>query len=244
MERSEQIGDMIAALAKAQAEFTPALKENEAKIKGTSKAGAAYEYGYKYADLAANLGAVRPALNKHGIAIMHFNESDLERQVASVTCSMHLGEQFIAISAEAPAVGQNGFNVQSLGAVWTYLRRYTLQALCGLATEDDDGNSLVVYNKHDPENDAEDNRLPPIPATAAHPEDESQDVPTPGSADAHGSDAISEGKARRFWAIAKSTNKTDVEIKSALNNSGLSDIKTCPWKGKLYDDLIEWAGKR
>lgn len=146
MERSEQIGELIAALAKAQAEFTPALKENEAKIKGTSKQGAAYEYGYKYADLAANISAVRPALNKHGIALMHFNDSDLERQVASVSCSLHLGEQFISMSVEAPAMGQNGFNVQSLGATWTYLRRYTLQSLCGLATEDDDGASIATSN--------------------------------------------------------------------------------------------------
>jgi hypothetical protein len=154
MERSEHIGDLIAALAKAQAEFTPALKENEAKIKGTSKQGAAYEYGYKYADLAANISAVRPALNKHGIALMHFNESDLERQVASVSCSLHLGEQFISMSVEAPAMGQNGFNVQSLGAAWTYLRRYTLQALCGLATEDDDGASVATSNAPIPKKQA------------------------------------------------------------------------------------------
>ena len=30
-----------------------------------------------------------------------------------------------------------------MGACWTYLRRYTLQAICGLASEDDDGNSLT-----------------------------------------------------------------------------------------------------
>ena len=136
MQRSEQIGDLIAALAKAQAEFTFASKDS------TNPA-----FSSKYADLAAVIVAVRPSLSKHGIAFVQFDGSDVERQTASVTTALHLGEQWISMTAEAPAVGLKGFNVQSLGACWTYLRRYTLQALCGLASDDDDGNSLAVDNK-------------------------------------------------------------------------------------------------
>ena len=136
MERSELIGDLVTALAKAQAEFTFASKDS------TNPA-----FNSKYADLAANIIAVRPALAKHGIALMQFDASDIEKQTASVTTSIHHGEQWISVTVEAPAIGQKGFNVQSLGACWTYLRRYTLQALCGLASDDDDGNSLAVENK-------------------------------------------------------------------------------------------------
>ncbi len=136
MERSPEVGELIAALAKAQAEFTFAAKDS------TNPA-----FNSKYADLAANLIAVRPALSKHGIAVLQFDESDVERQTASVTTSLHFANQWISCTAEAPATGQKGFNVQSLGACWTYLRRYTLQALCGLASDDDDGNSLAVENK-------------------------------------------------------------------------------------------------
>ncbi len=135
MQRSEQIGDLIAALAKAQSEFGSAIKESENPA-----------FRSKYADLAANIGAVRPALSKNGIALMQFDETDLERQTASVTTALHYGEQFISITAEAPATGRNGFDVQSIGSCWTYLRRYTLQAICGLASEDDDGNSLQGNN--------------------------------------------------------------------------------------------------
>jgi len=135
MERSEQIGDLVAALAKAQGEFTAALKESINPSFGEARK-------YRYADLASNIGAVRPALSKNGIALLQFDGSDLERQTASVTTALHYGEQFISMTAEAPAVGRNGFDVQSLGACWTYLRRYTLQALCGLASEDDDASEL------------------------------------------------------------------------------------------------------
>lgn len=136
MQRSEQIGELITALAKAQAEFTFAAKDSNNPA-----------FNSKYADLAANISAVRPSLSKHGIALMQFDEVDLERQTASVTTSLHFAEQYVSIMAEAPAVGMKGFNVQSIGACWTYLRRYTLQALCGLASDDDDGNSLAVENK-------------------------------------------------------------------------------------------------
>ena len=153
MKRSEQIGELIAALSKAQAEFTPALKDSDNPY-----------YGSKYADLAANINAIRPALSKNGIALLQCDESDLERQTVSVTTSLHHGEQWIEVTAEAPAIGKakDGlpkFDVQTLGAAWTYLRRYTLQAICGLASEDDDGNSLQNDNKPIPKKQT----APPAP---------------------------------------------------------------------------------
>lgn len=129
----------MSALAKAQAEFTYAAKDSKNPA-----------FGSNYADLASVIQAVRPALSKHGIAFLQFDDSDVERQTAAVTTTLHHGEQWIGMTAEAPAVGLKGFNVQSLGACWTYLRRYTLQALCGLASDDDDGNSLAVENKPAP----------------------------------------------------------------------------------------------
>lgn len=159
MKRSDQIGDLIAALAKAQAEFTPAVKESDNPY-----------YGSKYADLAAVINAVRPALSKNGIAMAHHLEADLERQVAIVTFGLYHGEQFMELEVEAPATGKGKkepddmkaptrFDVQTIGACWTYLRRYTLQALCGLASEDDDGNILQNENKPIPKKQ----QAPPLP---------------------------------------------------------------------------------
>ena len=140
MQRSETIGDLIAALAKAQADFGQAIKTVTNNAFGADRV-------YKYADLASNIDAVRPALNKHGIALMQFPEVNLETQTVAVSTALHHGEQFISQTFEAPAVGRGGFNVQSIGAATTYLRRYGLQALCGLASEDDDGNSVATANE-------------------------------------------------------------------------------------------------
>lgn len=141
MKRSEQIGELVAALAKAQSEFPAVLKDSDNPY-----------YGSKYADLAAVIAAIRPALSKNGIAMMHTLESDLERQVAMVTVGLYHGEQFFEVEAEAPATGKgkdgtSKFDVQTIGSAWTYLRRYLLQGLTALASEDDDGNSLQNDNK-------------------------------------------------------------------------------------------------
>ena len=62
----------------------------------------------------------------------------------------------------------------------------------------------------------------------------------PGPKDVSGKDAITEGKAKRFWAIAISKGKKE-EVPEALAAAGLSDIKCCPWKGETYNSLITWA---
>lgn len=64
--------------------------------------------------------------------------------------------------------------------------------------------------------------------------------PAAGRNDATGEAAISEGKAKRFWAIALQ-NRSREEISERLAAAGLSDIKFCPWKGKGYEALISWA---
>jgi hypothetical protein len=138
MERSEQVGDLVSALAKAQSEFKPAVKDSSNPY-----------YNAKYADLATIIEATRAALTKNGIAVMHSCASDIDRQVASVSTFLYHGDQWIGSTAEAPAVGKakDGgirFDAQTIGAAWTYLRRYQLQALIGLASEDDDGNALVT----------------------------------------------------------------------------------------------------
>ena len=150
MKKSEQVGELVTALAKAQAEFTPALKDSKNPY-----------YNSKYADLASVIGAVRPALNKNGIILTQDLSADLERQVAIVKTSLYHGEQFFEIEIEAPAKGQSKkdeqsgtpgikFDVQTIGAATLYLRRYSVAAICGLAAEDDeedDGNSLDNDNR-------------------------------------------------------------------------------------------------
>jgi hypothetical protein len=56
-----------------------------------------------------------------------------------------------------------------------------------------------------------------------------------------GEAAISEGKAKRFWAVALSAGKSKEDINKYLFGIGLDDIRNCPWKGKTYENAVLWA---
>lgn len=120
MQTSEQIGELAAALAKAQAAMknAPLTKTNP-------------HYRSKYSDLAAIRDAVVPHLAAHGIALVQGLDG-----LAVSTRLLHTSGQWIESTLPIPAG-----KMQELGSAITYARRYTLSAICGIAAdEDDDGN--------------------------------------------------------------------------------------------------------
>ena len=92
-------------------------------------------YSYRYVELGAVLAAVRPILAKHGLAIFQIPTID-QGDVVITTTVMHTSAQFlVAAPLRLPA----GNNAQQAGSAITYGRRYSLMAVLGLGTEDDDG---------------------------------------------------------------------------------------------------------
>lgn len=119
------IGRLAAALSKAQAEYQPLKKSKTAKIK--MKSGG--EYSYKYADLADMLECTRAALGKNGLAITQLiNGSILETKL------IHESGESLESTADLPT----GISAQEYGSAITYLRRYTLGPMLGIASEEDD----------------------------------------------------------------------------------------------------------
>lgn len=125
--------NIYAALAAAQAEFKPVVKNcvNPA-------------FKSKYADLQSVLDATRPALNRHGLFLFQRVTSSKDG-VSVETCVTHSsggtlssGVLFIpVISPKNPA--------QAFGSAETYARRYSLSAFLGVnADEDDDGNGAEI----------------------------------------------------------------------------------------------------
>lgn len=123
---SENIDKLAEALAAAQAEFPAIPKNRTATIRPREKT----PYSFNYADLADVLKAVRPALAKHGLAIVQVvNRDKLE------TALLHASGQRI-VSYLLLYHATNG-EPKTFGAELTYLRRYALSALLGVATDDD-----------------------------------------------------------------------------------------------------------
>lgn len=136
MSTSEGIAAIAAALAKAQGEIETAKKDSENP-----------HFRSKYADLASVWEACRSALSKNGIAVVQAPGTDETGAVTMTTMLSHSsGEWMCSTMACKPARN----DAQSMGSVITYLRRYSLSAMVGVAPdEDDDGEAASGRGKAD-----------------------------------------------------------------------------------------------
>jgi hypothetical protein len=118
---------IAAALVKAQKEFGPALKT------ATNP-----HFRSKYASLDACVEAVIDALNNNGIFLMQYTHPCEDGVIVETMFIHESGEHMSGGKLHVPASKQDP---QGYGSALTYARRYSLQAACGIAPEDDDGNA-------------------------------------------------------------------------------------------------------
>lgn len=117
-------------------------------------------YHSRYADLAEIRSTIRPTLHKHGLCIIQApsvrhvpigQAGDVHTYVNVVTRLMHSSGQWIEMEIESLCrdMARKGDervdpkiipSVQAIGSCTSYLRRYSVNAILGLAQEDDDGN--------------------------------------------------------------------------------------------------------
>lgn len=130
MNKSDQINELAAALAKAQA-----------KLENASKSSNNSHFKTRYADLAEVINTVRPVFAEHGLAVTQC--PSFEAGIVSVeTVLMHSSGQWMSSVVSAPVTKQDA---QGVGSAITYCRRYSLAAVAGIAQEDDDANSAVGH---------------------------------------------------------------------------------------------------
>ena len=97
-------------------------------------------YGYKYTDLATLITCVKPILAKHKLGFTQQISSIMVEGLTHAcvkTIVFHEDGDLLDTVITAPPVEKMSA-IQGLGATITYLRRYSLQAILGLASEDDD----------------------------------------------------------------------------------------------------------
>lgn len=126
----------------ATAELFAALAKAQGEVENASKGSSNPHFKSKYADLAEILNTVRPTFSAHGIAIIQSSAYD-GQTVTVTTVLAHSTGGFISSAASCVPAKTDG---QAIGAATTYLRRYSLAAMAGVAQEDDDGNA-ASHNK-------------------------------------------------------------------------------------------------
>ena len=106
----------------------------------------------RYAELFSVVNAVTPALSKHGLSASWRLTKD-EKDWIEVTCTIRhvLGHAESVSMAGPPDAGGAKNAIQARASTVTYLERYTLKAICGLAEqgEDTDGGQGGRMNENE-----------------------------------------------------------------------------------------------
>lgn len=122
------------------AALAPALAAAQGEIEMAAKDSVNPHFKRTYADLASVVRACRPALAKHGLAVVQVITGGY------LLTRLMCGDEYIESDLRLTLDDASGRTaVQALGSSITYLRRYALAAIVGVAPdEDDDGNSAGV----------------------------------------------------------------------------------------------------
>lgn len=123
MQKSESIKEIATAMATFQEE-----------VKNITKDGTNPFFKSKYATLENLRETVKEPLHANGLSYSQFPDED-----GLTTILMHVSGEWMMATARLQAKDQTP---QGQGSAITYMRRYALAAILGLATEDDDdGNA-------------------------------------------------------------------------------------------------------
>lgn len=129
MQTSTTITKLAASLIKAQIAMSAAKKDAANPF-----------FKSKYADLPAVIEAIKDPLNNNGIAFLQV-VTVVDGTTVIETVLLHESGEFI--SGTTPVIVAKANDPQAMGSAITYAKRYGLQAIAGLPTEDDDGNKAA-----------------------------------------------------------------------------------------------------
>jgi hypothetical protein len=129
MNRSESIAKIASALVKAQSIMGNAIKDAKNPFFKSS-----------YANLNAVREAVLPAMNANGISVLQ-PTVHIDGKSFVETMLLHESGEFISSLTEIIVAKTN--DAQQQGSGISYARRYGLQSLANIGSDDDDGETAV-----------------------------------------------------------------------------------------------------
>jgi hypothetical protein len=135
MIKSESIKNLAAAMSKAQSEMGGAVKDANNPF-----------FKSKYADLSAVIRAVKEPFANNDLSYVQFPIEESGR-IGIETILMHSSGEWLSNSFTVQLSKQDA---QGAGSAITYCRRYSLQAVAGIPSEDDDGNAASKYAQSKP----------------------------------------------------------------------------------------------
>ena len=124
---------IYAALCKAQPHFKPAIKDTANPF-----------FKSKYADLASIWDACKDALAANELFVSQSTDIN-EYGTLLITRVTHSSGEYI--ESKTPIICAKDRDPQAFGSAMTYTRRYSLAAILGIITDDDDGEGAMVMQQ-------------------------------------------------------------------------------------------------
>lgn len=145
MDKSESIASLAKSLSIAQGQMGGAVK---------GKANPFFKS--VYADLSSVVDAIREPLSANGLSFVQVTHPSEKNEIIVETVLMHESGEWLSGTVAIPV---SKADAQGYGSAITYAKRYGLQGLLGVPSEDDDGNAAAkakpkVENKNTPVNAA------------------------------------------------------------------------------------------
>jgi hypothetical protein len=127
--QSELINEIAAALAKAQTEIKPAIKESNNPF-----------FKSKYADFGSVVDACKSALVANDLVVTQ-PTTIINGQTALVTTLLHSSGQWVRGVYPVNPIKNDP---QAIGSAITYARRYALASIVGVVAEEDDDGEMAM----------------------------------------------------------------------------------------------------
>lgn len=139
--RSYKVAKLVAALSKAQGEIGEIHKNKTVTVAPRS---GGQPYDFRYATLSSIIEAIRVPLSKNGILYTQTLEFDFKNNIHYLTTTLFHDEEYI--SSTTPLLVKDMGN-QQFGSALTYMKRYALAAILGIAPDDDDDGNAADGNE-------------------------------------------------------------------------------------------------
>jgi len=231
--RSKDIDQLVKALALAQAKIKAPERNREVKV--TPKSGG-QGYSFRYATLDHIIEIVREPLTANGLWFTQIMKEHEGTYILD-TRLMHGSGQWIA--CQTPLLFDGGGN-QQFGSALTFMRRYSLTSLLGIAAEEDDDANAADGNTINQVQDRKPVAPKPDVMEKADPISTGKFVALPfplmipPKADESGSDWVAFGKTMMEAVKASKTSGEASEWRT-VNQDALSQMESdAP---KLYTNL-------
>lgn len=151
MEKSEDIKDLLTALAKAQGLMKVAVKDKMNP-----------HYKSKYASPESIQEATKESLASNGLSVIQLIEENNGTHLRTILG--HSSGQWIASSFKLTITRQD---MQGAGSAITYARRYALSAILNVASDEDDDANLAVQKQSPFPDEWEQPKVKPKPKNVA-----------------------------------------------------------------------------